>query len=128
VIVFIGILSNLDVSFRPTSLFNTLLMLVLLFDIVIGSRLCRPLPRTLSFSPIAVPGLKGRAYRSVARFAGFLTALCAIPKTVLLDARQQRKNARGAGKRSVGPALQAGYRVAKGIEPAKRATENCGYP
>ena len=31
VIIFVGILSNLDVYFRPTSLFNTLLMLVLLF-------------------------------------------------------------------------------------------------
>jgi len=31
VIIFVGILMNLDVYFRPTSLFNTLLMLVLLF-------------------------------------------------------------------------------------------------
>lgn len=31
VIIFVGILANLDVYFRPTSLFNTLLMLVLLF-------------------------------------------------------------------------------------------------
>ncbi|MFL6248019.1 MAG: hypothetical protein ACJ74H_18495 [Thermoanaerobaculia bacterium] len=31
VIIFVGILTNLDVYFRPTSLFNTLLMLVLLF-------------------------------------------------------------------------------------------------
>ncbi len=30
VIVFVGILSNLNIYFRPTSLFNTLLMLVLL--------------------------------------------------------------------------------------------------
>jgi len=30
VIIFIGILSNLEIYFRPTSLFNTLLMLVLL--------------------------------------------------------------------------------------------------
>jgi hypothetical protein len=30
VIVFVGILTNLDIYFRPTSLFNTLLMLVLL--------------------------------------------------------------------------------------------------
>ena len=31
VILFIGILAHLDIYFRPTSLFNTLLMLVLLF-------------------------------------------------------------------------------------------------
>ncbi len=31
VIIFVGILTNLDIYFRPTSLFNTLLMLVLLF-------------------------------------------------------------------------------------------------
>ena len=31
VIIFVGILANLDVYFRPTTLFNTLLMLVLLF-------------------------------------------------------------------------------------------------
>lgn len=31
VIIFVGILANLDVYFRATSLFNTLLMLVLLF-------------------------------------------------------------------------------------------------
>jgi hypothetical protein len=31
VIIFAGILSHLDIYFRPTSLFNTLLMLVLLF-------------------------------------------------------------------------------------------------
>jgi len=31
VIIFVGILTNLDVYFRPTSLFNTILMLVLLF-------------------------------------------------------------------------------------------------
>ena len=30
VIVFVGILSNLNIYFRPTSLFNTLLMLALL--------------------------------------------------------------------------------------------------
>ena len=30
VIIFVGILTNLDVYFRPTSLFNTILMLVLL--------------------------------------------------------------------------------------------------
>ncbi len=29
VIIFVGILTNLDIYFRPTSLFNTLLMLVL---------------------------------------------------------------------------------------------------
>ena len=43
VIVFIGILSNLDVYFRPTSLFNTLLMLVLLFGgIGLVTRALRP--------------------------------------------------------------------------------------
>jgi uncharacterized protein len=43
VIVFIGILSNLDVYFRPTSLFNTLLMLVLLFGgIGLVARALRP--------------------------------------------------------------------------------------
>jgi hypothetical protein len=30
VIIFVGILTNLDIYFQPTSLFNTLLMLVLL--------------------------------------------------------------------------------------------------
>src|SRR5215212_4792690 len=30
VIIFVGILTNLDIYFRPTSLFNTLIMLVLL--------------------------------------------------------------------------------------------------
>jgi O-antigen ligase len=30
VIIFVGILTNLDIYFRPTSLFNTILMLVLL--------------------------------------------------------------------------------------------------
>ena len=30
VIIFVGILTNLDIYFRPTSLFNTVLMLVLL--------------------------------------------------------------------------------------------------
>jgi hypothetical protein len=30
VIIFVGIIANLDIYFRPTSLFNTLLMLVLL--------------------------------------------------------------------------------------------------
>jgi hypothetical protein len=30
-IIFLGILTNLDIYFRPTSLFNTILMLVLLF-------------------------------------------------------------------------------------------------
>jgi hypothetical protein len=30
IIIFVGILTHLDVYFRPTSLFNTLLMLVLL--------------------------------------------------------------------------------------------------
>jgi hypothetical protein len=30
VIIFVGIISNLDIYFRPTSLFNTLVMLVLL--------------------------------------------------------------------------------------------------
>jgi hypothetical protein len=31
VIIFVGILANLEIYFRPTTLFNTLLMLVLLF-------------------------------------------------------------------------------------------------
>lgn len=30
IVIFVGILSNLDIYFRPTSLFNTILMLVLL--------------------------------------------------------------------------------------------------
>src|SRR5206468_8871157 len=30
IIIFVGILTNLDIYFRPTSLFNTILMLVLL--------------------------------------------------------------------------------------------------
>jgi predicted membrane channel-forming protein YqfA (hemolysin III family) len=43
VIVFVGILTNLDVYFRPTSLFNTLLMLVLLFGgIGLVARALRP--------------------------------------------------------------------------------------
>lgn len=43
VIVFVGILMNLDVYFRPTSLFNTLLMLVLLFGgIGLVARALRP--------------------------------------------------------------------------------------
>jgi hypothetical protein len=46
VIIFVGILSNLDVYFRPTSLFNTLLMLVLLFGGVgLVARSLRPLRR-----------------------------------------------------------------------------------
>lgn len=43
VIVFLGILTNLDVYFRPTSLFNTILMLVLLFGgIGLVARALRP--------------------------------------------------------------------------------------
>ena len=43
VIIFVGILTNLDVYFRPTSLFNTLLMLVLLFGgIGLVARSLRP--------------------------------------------------------------------------------------
>lgn len=43
VIIFVGILANLDVYFRPTSLFNTLLMLVLLFGGVgLVARAIRP--------------------------------------------------------------------------------------
>lgn len=43
VIVFAGILTNLDVYFRPTSLFNTLVMLVLLFGGVgLVARALRP--------------------------------------------------------------------------------------
>jgi hypothetical protein len=43
VIVFVGILTNLDVYFRPTTLFNTLLMLVLLFGgIGLVARALRP--------------------------------------------------------------------------------------
>jgi hypothetical protein len=43
VIIFVGILANLDVYFRPTSLFNTLLMLVLLFGgIGLVARALRP--------------------------------------------------------------------------------------
>ena len=30
IIIFVGILTNLDIYFRPTSLFNTILMLILL--------------------------------------------------------------------------------------------------
>jgi hypothetical protein len=43
VIIFIGILTNLEIYFRPTSLFNTLLMLVLLFGgIGLVARALRP--------------------------------------------------------------------------------------
>lgn len=43
VIVFAGILTNLDVYFRPTTLFNTLMMLVLLFGGVgLVARALRP--------------------------------------------------------------------------------------
>ena len=43
VILFIGIIANLDVYFRPTSLFNTLLMLVLLLGgIGLVARSLRP--------------------------------------------------------------------------------------
>lgn len=43
VIVFAGILTNLDIYFRPTSLFNTLVMLVLLFGgIGLVARALRP--------------------------------------------------------------------------------------
>jgi hypothetical protein len=43
VIIFVGILTNLDVYFRPTSLFNTIVMLVLLFDgIGLVARSLRP--------------------------------------------------------------------------------------
>ena len=43
VIIFVGILTNLDVYFRPTSLFNTILMLVLLFGgIGLVARALRP--------------------------------------------------------------------------------------
>lgn len=43
VIIFVGILTNLDVYFRPTSLFNTLLMLVLLLGgIGLVARSLRP--------------------------------------------------------------------------------------
>jgi predicted membrane channel-forming protein YqfA (hemolysin III family) len=46
VIIFVGILANLDVYFRPTSLFNTLLMLVLLFGGVgLVARSLRPQQR-----------------------------------------------------------------------------------
>jgi hypothetical protein len=46
VIIFVGILMNLDVYFRPTSLFNTLLMLVLLFGGVgLVARSLRPQQR-----------------------------------------------------------------------------------
>ena len=46
VIIFVGILTNLDVYFRPTSLFNTLLMLVLLFGGVgLVARSLRPQQR-----------------------------------------------------------------------------------
>lgn len=42
-IIFLGILTNLDVYFRPTSLFNTILMLVLLFGgIGLVARALRP--------------------------------------------------------------------------------------
>jgi predicted membrane channel-forming protein YqfA (hemolysin III family) len=43
VIIFIGIIANLDIYFRPTSLFNTLLMLVLLLGgIGLVARSLRP--------------------------------------------------------------------------------------
>ena len=43
VIIFAGILTNLDVYFRPTSLFNTIVMLVLLFGgIGLVARALRP--------------------------------------------------------------------------------------
>lgn len=43
VIIFVGILTNLDIYFRPTSLFNTLLMLVLLLGgIGLVARSLRP--------------------------------------------------------------------------------------
>jgi len=43
VIIFAGILTNLDIYFRPTSLFNTILMLVLLFGgIGLVARSLRP--------------------------------------------------------------------------------------
>jgi hypothetical protein len=43
VIIFAGILTNLDVYFRPTTLFNTILMLVLLFGgIGLVARALRP--------------------------------------------------------------------------------------
>jgi hypothetical protein len=46
VIIFVGILTNLDVYFQPTSLFNTLLMLVLLFGgIGLVARALRPMRR-----------------------------------------------------------------------------------
>jgi uncharacterized protein len=46
VIIFMGILTNLDVYFRPTSLFNTILMLVLLFGgIGLIARSLRPAQR-----------------------------------------------------------------------------------
>jgi hypothetical protein len=45
VIIFVGILTNLDIYFRPTSLFNTLLMLVLLLGgIGLIARSLRPRP------------------------------------------------------------------------------------
>ena len=46
VIIFIGILNNLEIYFRPTSLFNTLLMLVLLVGgIGLIARSLRPASR-----------------------------------------------------------------------------------
>jgi hypothetical protein len=43
VIIFVGILAHLDIYFRPTSLFNTLLMLVLLMGgIGLVARALRP--------------------------------------------------------------------------------------
>jgi hypothetical protein len=46
VIIFVGILTNLDIYFRPTSLFNTLLMLVLLMGgIGLVARALRPARR-----------------------------------------------------------------------------------
>ncbi len=45
VIIFVGILTNLDIYFRPTSLFNTVLMLVLLAGgIGLIARSLRPMP------------------------------------------------------------------------------------
>jgi O-antigen ligase len=45
VIIFVGILTNLEIYFRPTSLFNTVLMLVLLAGgIGLVARSLRPMP------------------------------------------------------------------------------------
>lgn len=46
VIIFVGILANLEIYFRPTSLFNTVMMLVLLAGgIGLVARAVRPRPR-----------------------------------------------------------------------------------